>query len=253
MKQRKEVTMIKLLLGDCLEILPTLERESIDMVLTDLPYQITQCKWDSMIDIPTMWQTLEPLLKDNTPILMFGNEPFSSMLRLSNPYYKYDIIWDKEVRTGHLNAKKQPMRQYENIMFFYNKQCTYNPIMWKGKEENHNRTSTNTNPNVYNDYKAVPVKFTKNKYPTNIIKFNAKAKECNGQNRVHPTQKPVDLLKYLIKTYSNEGDTVLDFTMGSGSTGVACLETNRNFIGIELDEHYYEIAKERCSSFQSSF
>ena len=248
--------MIKLIQGDCIEEMMKLAEEEVkvDMVLTDPPYNLTQCKWDIMIHLDEMWNCLNQLKKGNAPVILFGNEPYSSKVRLSNTKnYKYDIIWDKIVRSGHLNAKKQPMRQYENIMVFYEKQCTYNPIKWKGKEENHNRTSTKTNPNVYNDYKAVPVKFSKMKYPTNIISFNAKAKECNGQNRVHPTQKPVDLLKYLIKTYSNEGDTVLDFTMGSGSTGVACLQTNRNFIGIELDEDYYNIAKERCSNFQSTF
>ena len=242
--------MIKLIQGDCIEEMRKLAKEDVkvDLVLTDPPYNITQCKWDIMIHLDEMWDCLNQLKKETAPVILFGNEPYSSKVRLSNiKNYKYDFIWDKVVRSGHLNAKKQPMRQYENIIVFYDKQCTYNPIMWEGKEENHNRTSTNTNPNVYNDYKAVPVKFTKKKYPTNIVKFNAKAKECNGQNRVHPTQKPVDLLKYLIKTYSNDGDIVLDFTMGSGSTGVACQELNRDFIGIELDENYYNIAKQRIN------
>ena len=226
----------------------------VDLIVTDPPYNITHCKWDIMVHLDGMWDCLNQLKKENAPVILFGNEPYSSKVRLSNiKNYKYDIIWDKVVRTGHLNANKQPMRQYENIIIFYDKQCTYNPLMWKGKSEIKTRKMHQDNVNIYDNYKRIPSKFTKMKYPTNIIKFNAKAKECNGQNRVHPTQKPVDLLKYLIKTYSNEGDTVLDFTMGSGSTGVACLETNRNFIGIELDEDYYNIAKERCSNFQSTF
>lgn len=246
--------MIKLIQGDCLEVLPTLEEKSIDLVLTDPPYNITQCKWDIMVHLDEMWDCLNQIKKDTTPIILFGNEPYSSKVRLSNiKSYKYDIIWDKIVRTGHLNAKKQPMRQYENIIVFYDKQPTYNPLMWEGEEENHPHKTKNKTTNVYNAHKEVPTKLTKMKYPTNIIHFNGKAKECNNLNRVHPTQKPVDLLEYLIKTYSNEGDLILDFTMGSGSTGVACLNTNRNFIGIELDEDYYNIARDRCSNFQSTF
>jgi len=246
---------MRLIQGDCIEEMQKLiERDvKVDMVLTDPPYNISNCKWDSMIDIDKMWDCINNLTYDNTPILIFGNEPFSSSLRLSYQYYKYDIIWDKEVRTGFLNSKKQPLRQYENIMIFYRKQPSYNPIMWEGEEENHTHKTKRKSNNVYGEHHEVPTRLTKMKYPTNIISFNARAKECNNQNRVHPTQKPVALLEYLIKTYSNPNDIILDFTMGSGSTGVACLNTNRDFIGIELDEDYYNIAKERCTEIQTHF
>ena len=149
------------------------------------------------------------------------------------------------VRTGHLNAKKQPLRQYENIMVFYDKQPTYNPLMWKGKEENHPHRTKKKTTNVYGEHHEVPTKLTKQKYPTNIVRVNARKDECNNTKRLHPTQKPIRLLKYLILTYTDKGDTVLDFTMGSGSTGVACKQLKRDFIGIELDKEYYQIAKDR--------
>lgn len=244
---------MRLINGDCIEEMNNLidEDVKVDLVLTDLPYGTTQCKWDSIISFEAIWSCLNKLCPNN-PYIFFGNEPFSSLLRLSNlDNYKYDLIWDKIVRTGHLNAKKQPLRQFENIMIFYNKQPTYNPIMWIGEEENHPHKTTKKTTNVYGSHHEVPTKLTKEKYPTNIIQVNARANECNNVNRVHPTQKPVALLEYLIKTYSNEGDTVLDFTMGSGSTGVACRNTNRDFIGIELDEEYYNIAKERIFDNQA--
>ena len=240
--------------NDCITIMQELANENtkVDLILTDLPYGTTQCKWDNIIDYKDMWTCIHKLTRDNTPILLFGNEPFSSHLRLSNlKEYKYDIIWDKIVRSGFLNAKKQPLRQYENIHVFYCKQPTYNPIMWIGKEENHPHNTSRKNTNVYGEHKEVPTKLTKEKYPTNIIQVNARANECNNTKRVHPTQKPVALLEYLIKTYTNPNDTVLDFTMGSGSTGVACRNTNRDFIGIELDTDYYNTAVERINDGQS--
>ena len=248
------VMSIELFNDDCFKILEELKEKGvkIDMVLTDLPYNLTQCNWDTTINIKQMWEYLIEITHPTTPILLFGNEPFSSHLRLSQQkLYKYDIIWDKIIRTGHLNAKKQPLRQYENIIVFYEKQPTYNPIMWDGKEENHPHRTKKKNTNVYGKHHEVPTKLTKKKYPTNIIRVNARSNECNNTKRVHPTQKPVELLEYLIKTYSNEGDTVLDFTMGSGSTGVACLQTNRNFIGIELNNDYFKIAKDRINNYQS--
>ena len=243
--------MIRLIQGDCIKEMQNLINDGVkvDMVLTDPPYSITQCKWDTSIDINKMWKYLKQLTHQNTPILLFGNEPFSSNMRLSQPtLYKYDIIWDKMIRTGHLNAKKQPLRQYENIMVFYDKQPTYNPLMWTGKETNHPHRTKKKTTNVYGEHHEVPTKLTKKKYPTNIVRVNARKEECNNTKRLHPTQKPVRLLKYLILTYTGKGDTVLDFTMGSGSTGVACRETNRNFIGIELDTKYYEIAEKRIKN-----
>lgn len=229
---------------DCRELVG--ELPLVDLILTDAPYNITQNKWDTSIPLKDMWNLIHSCSKENTCTCLFGNEPFSSSLRLSNlGEYKYDIIWDKVIRTNHLNAKKQPLRQYENICVFYEKQPTYNPQMWMGKEESHPHKTSKLNTNCYGKQHVVPVKHTREKYPTNIVKFNARMDECNGQHRVHPTQKPVKLLEYLVKTFTNEGDLVLDFTMGSGSTGVACMNLNRKFIGIELEERYYNIATER--------
>ena len=240
--------MIKLIHGDCITEMHKLIEENVkvDLILTDLPYGTTQCRWDNIIPFEEMWDCIHRITLPNTAILLFGSEPFSSRLRLSNlKEYKYDIIWDKIVRSGFLNAKKQPLRQYENIHIFYKKQPTYNPIMWIGKEENHpHKTKQKTN-NVYGEHHETPTILTREKYPTNIIQVNARANECNNTKRLHPTQKPIELLEYLIKTYSNPHDTVLDFTMGSGSTGVACQNTNRDFIGIELEKEYYDVARNR--------
>ena len=244
---------MRLIQGDCIEEMNNLINEGVkvDLSLTDLPYGTTQCKWDSIIPFTNMWQSLHELIKKDTPMVFFGNEPFSSQLRNSNlEEYKYDLMWDKVIRTGHLNAQRQPLRQFENIMVFYDKQPTYNPVMWEGDEENHPHKTTKKTTNVYGSHHEVPTKLTKMKYPTNIIQVNARANECNNTKRVHPTQKPVELMEYLIKTYSNENDIVLDFTMGSGSTGVACRNLNRDFIGIELDSEYYQIALNRINNYQ---
>ena len=241
----------KLIHGDCLEEMMKLADDGIkvDLVLTDPPYGTTNCKWDSIIPFEEMWDCLNQLKKETTPIILFGNEPYSSKVRLSNiKNYKYDIMWNKVAKSGFLNAKKQPLRQFENIMVFYDKQCTYNPIMWEGKQANHSckvKRDTPKKTSVYNSHNSVPTKRTKMKYPTNIVTFNIQTNECQNRKRLHPTQKPVDLLEYLIKTYSNEEDTILDFTMGSGSTGVACANLNRKFIGIELDNDYFKIAEKR--------
>lgn len=247
----------KLIHGDCLEEMDKLIRigQKVDLILTDPPYGTTNCKWDSIIPFEEMWDCLNQLKKETTPIILFGNEPYSSKVRLSNiKNYKYDIMWNKVARSGFLNAKKQPLRQFENIMVFYDKQCTYNPIMWDGKQVNHSRKVKRDTPkktSVYNSYNSVPTKRTNMKYPTNIVTFNIQKNECQNIKRLHPTQKPVDLLEYLIKTYSNEEDTILDFTMGSGSTGVACANLNRKFIGIELDNDYFKIAEKRIKEAYS--
>ena len=245
---------MKLINDDCLNAMEVLigGGQKVDMVLTDLPYGITNCKWDSIIPFEPMWDKLHHLTDERTPMLFFGNEPFSSNLRMSNiKEYKYDIIWDKVFRTGFLNANRQPLRQYENIMVFYRKQCYYNPIKWEGKEPSHSRgvRRIQTN-NVYNNYGDVPYYSTKMRFPTNIYRLNSQKDECQNAKKVHPTQKPVKLLEYLIKTFTKEGDVVLDFTMGSGSTGVACRNLNRDFIGIELDKKYFEIAKNRIYDYQ---
>ena len=213
----------------------------VDMILTDPPYGTTQCKWDSVIPLDKMWERINKLTTDTTPILLFGSEPYGSLLRTSNiKNYKYDWIWEKEQGTNQLNAKIQPLRKHENICVFYKKQPTYNPQMEECAPYTINR---NTQTELYNAQKPSNTVNTGTRYPTTILKFNRELK-----NRLHPTQKPVALLEYLVKTYTNEGDTVLDNCMGSGSTGVACVNTNREFIGMELDEKYYKIACERLGA-----
>lgn len=237
--------MYKLYNGDCLEVMDRLIEEGIivDVIICDPPYGTTACKWDTVIPFEDMWKRLNKLIKPNGAIVLFGSEPFSSALRMSNiKNYKYDWIWQKEQGVGQLNAKKMPLKNTENISVFYKKQCLYNPQMTKGEPYTANRCMFSKN--IESTYgKQVDRVITINsgyRYPLTTLKFNRPMK-----NRLHSTQKPTDLLEYLIKTYTNENELVLDFTMGSGSTGVACMNTNRKFIGIELEENYFNIAKQR--------
>lgn len=215
----------------------------VDMILTDPPYGTTACKWDTIIPFEPMWDKINKLSGDNTPIVLFGSEPFSSALRMSNiKQYKYDWVWEKTLASNFALCKKQPFKKHELISVFYKKQPIYNPQMENGKPYVDNRNKGNRNASVGADSSVdrIPINNIGTRYPSSVQKFS------NGNNNnVHPTQKPVDLLEYLILTYTNEGATVLDFTMGSGSTGVACKNTNRKFIGIELDNTYFEIAKQR--------
>lgn len=243
---------IDLRLGDCLEVMKTIEDNSIDAVITDPPYGTTACKWDSVIDFDLMWKQLNRIIKPNGAIVLFGSEPFSSLLRCSNiNNYRYDLIWKKNIPTGFYNAKKQQLKIHENISVFYKSQPTYNPQMVKRSEEEYKKTlrlndSECFNPNVYGGGRKKLIRKTaeeqKYKYPFSVCEF--KSDRVYGGKK-HPTMKPVLLMEYLIKTYTNENETVLDFTMGSGSTMVACVSTNRNGIGIELDENYFNIAKKR--------
>jgi site-specific DNA-methyltransferase (adenine-specific) len=239
---------IKLYKGDCLEVMKTIQDKSIDAIITDPPYGTTACKWDSVIDFDLMWKQLNRIIKPNGAIVLFGSEPFSSVLRVSNlKNYKYDWIWKKNKFSNHLNAKKQPMRAYENISVFYKKQCVFNRIPFRvGTQKNYtNGKGKEGGGNWGNHYKGDLSTIDKPiKAAINHLEFNSvhpDSKEYKG----HSTQKPVDLMEYLIKTYTNENEIVLDFTMGSGSTGVACKNTNRNFIGIEQDENYFNIAQQR--------
>ena len=239
--------MINLLEGDCLEEMKGIESGSVDMVLTDPPYGTTACKWDGVIPFDKMWEQLNRIIKPNGAIVLFGSEPFSSALRMSNiKKYKYDLVWDKITKTNHLNARKQPLRQYENILVFYKKQPVYNPqglIECEVSNFRPNHFKYKKGEKVYGEQKRHSNKSTYTNYPSNLIQFS------NGNhNSFHPTQKPVSLMEYLIKTYTNEGETVLDFTMGSGTTGVACKNLNRRFIGIELDETYFKVAQDRISA-----
>ena len=233
--------------GDCLEVMKSIPDGSIDAIITDPPYGTTACKWDSVIDFKLMWEQLNRIIKPNGAIVLFGSEPFSSALRMSNiKNYKYDWVWQKPKGTGHLNAKKQPMRDKEDICVFYKKQCTYNPQMTEGApykdkagKDHAKNTSTTDSYGNYTNYREVNKGV---RYPKQVQKFGVVER-----GTLHPTQKPIELMEYLIKTYTNENETVLDFTMGSGSTGVAAKNLNRNFIGIEQDEKYFKIAEERIN------
>ena len=244
-----------LLQGDCLELMKQIPNGSIDMILCDLPYGTTACRWDSVIPIDKLWKEYRRIIKSNGVIVLFGSEPFSTRLRSAAlDLYKYDWIWVKNHSTGFQHAKNMPMKKHENISVFSpggmghkrllgNRRMTYNP---QGiVEENHIRKTTK------NKFGSIAGKRPSQKeffiqecsnYPESVLNY---PKESNA---VHPTQKPVALLEYLIKTYTNPGETVLDNCMGSGSTGVACVNTGRDFIGIELDPHYFEVAKQRIEN-----
>jgi len=242
---------MKLYKGDCLEVMKTIQNKSIDAIITDPPYGTTACKWDSVIDFNLMWEQLNRIIKPDGAIVLFGSEPFSSALRMSNiKNYKYDWIWNKTQSTSFGLAKKQPMRTYENILVFYKKQCIYNPQMTPKERIIDDRKWVSDGKSVNGNFSSKKKhKFIRTEsYPKNIININSTSKECNNLHRVHPTQKPISLMEYLIRTYTKENKTVLDFTMGSGSTGVACKNTNRNFIGIEQDENYFNIAQQRIKA-----
>ena len=231
-----------LLQGDCLELMKNISDKSIDLILCDLPYGTTANKWDTVIPFDELWKQYNRIIKDNGAIVLFGNEPFSSQLRLSNlKNYKYDWVWDKKRGSNFATVKIRPFNSFENIMVFYKKQPTYNPQMWKSTpytcKQGYVGVAKQTG--LYRD--DVITVNNGDRYPLTILSFSK-------ETGLHPTQKPVALLEYLIKTYTNEGDIVLDNCMGSGSTGVACKNTNREFIGMELDEKYYKIACERLGA-----
>lgn len=231
---------IDLRLGDCLEVMKTIEDNSIDAIITDPPYGTTACKWDSVIDFDLMWEQLYRIIKPNGAIVLFGSEPFSSALRMSNiKNYKYDWKWDKVIGSGFQVAKYKPMMRSEDVCIFgTGGKVNYYPIKIKRDKPIKGYAVNNSlsNPLANADKK---VRTYTHKNPTNILEF----KKVKGT--VHPTQKPIELMEYLIKTYTNENETVLDFTMGSGTTMVACVSTNRNGIGIEMDDNYFNIAKKR--------
>jgi site-specific DNA-methyltransferase (adenine-specific) len=231
---------MKIINDDCLKVLPTLESNSVDLILTDPPYGTTRNKWDSIIPLDKMWVELKRVSKDNTASVIFSQNPFTSVLVSSNlNMFKYNWIWMKPQGTGHLNAKKYPLKNHEDICVFSLKPHKYNPQMTQGKpyKIKSGRPSSN-----YGDQVSVVTENNGFRYPKTVIEF------ASDKNKLHPTQKPVALLEYLIKTYTNENDTVLDFTMGSGSTGVACNNTNRNFIGIESNQEYFDIADKRINN-----
>ena len=237
----------KLYQGDCLEVMDKLIESGlkVDAIITDPPYGTTQNKWDSVISLDEMWNRINKLIKSNGAIVFTSQSIFTAKLILSNEkWFKYKLVWEKSKATNFLNAKKQPLRKHEDICVFYNKQPTYNPQMREGKPYDKGVRKDQLTGS-YGDFNPVHVKSEGKRYPTDVVYF----KTAESEGKVyHSTQKPVKLMEYLIKRYTNEGDLVLDFTMGSGSTGVACMNTNRRFIGIELDEKYFNIAKNRIEN-----
>ena len=234
--------MVDLHLGDCLNILPTLPDDSVDMVMVDLPYGTTACKWDSIIPLDFLWEQYNRICKKNAAMLFTSAQPFTTTLASSNiNNFRYEWIWEKPQGTNPMNAKVMPLKSHENILVFYRSKPTYNPQMWYSTPYSGFSSDTSKIGEVYGNQQS---KHRDNpegsRYPKTVLKF----KQEKG---LHPTQKPVGLMEYLIKTYTNEGDTVLDNTMGSGTTGVACVNCNRSFVGIEMDKKYYQISKERVN------
>jgi len=232
-----------LLLGDCLDILPTLEDNSVDMVLVDLPYGTTACKWDSIIPLDKLWEQYNRICKEDAAMVFTAAQPFTTILAASNlENFRYEWIWEKPQGTNPMNAKVMPLKSHENILVFYRKKPIYNPQMWYSTPYTGFSSEESKIGEVYGSAKS---KHRDNpegsRYPKTVLRFKQ-------QKGFHPTQKPVDLMEYLIKTYTNEGQTVLDNTMGSGTTGVACMNTGRNFIGIEMEEKYFKISENRINN-----
>ena len=236
---------IELINGDCLEEMKKIPDGSIDLVLTDPPYGTTACRWDTVIPFEPMWEQLKRITKKNGAIVLFGSQPFTSALVMSNPkMFRYEWVWEKTMGTGFLDANRRPLRCHENILVFSQKRTAYHPQKWKSNPyERKRKPGSKAVHYGKHDRGNTSLSEDGDRYPVSFIKFS------NGNHgNVHPTQKPVALMEYLIKTYTNEGETVLDFTMGSGTTGVACKNLNRNFIGIELEKDYYEIAEKRIGA-----
>ena len=231
---------------DCLEGMKKIADGSVDMILCDLPYGTTQCKWDTVIPFEPLWEQYKRVIKPNGAIALFGSEPFTSTLIVSNiEQFKYNWIWQKNKATGFLNAKKQPLNDNETVSIFYKKQCTYNPQMTVAEKVYKRGIVTRNKSDCYGSERSFRQEDTGKRYPKRIQYFNNNF----TREQLHPTQKPVALFEYLIKTYTNTGELVLDNCMGSGTTAIACMNTGRNFIGFEMDKGYYDIACDRIEKF----
>jgi DNA modification methylase len=229
--------------GDCLELMQNIPDGSIDAVITDPPYGTTACKWDSVIPFDLMWEQLSRIIKPNGSIVLFGSQPFTSALIMSNPkMFKYSWVWEKSKATGFLNSKIRPLVAHEDIVVFAKKKPPYQPQMTEGNAYNKGVRKAQTVDDVYGSFEQVEVKSKGLRYPRSVQYF--KTAESEGKT-YHKTQKPLELCNYIIKTYTNENETVLDFTMGSGTTMLACKNLNRNGIGIEKDPQYYAVAVAR--------
>lgn len=236
---------MQLMCGDCLELMKSIPDGSIDMILTDPPYGTTHAPWDKVVPIPQMWEEYNRIIKSNGAIVLFSQLPFAvDLINGNRKRFRYEIIWQKNLASGFLNANKMPLRAHENVLVFYKKLPTYNPRKVPGKPYIRNRSGS---CELFNDFERIgTVNTNGERFPTDIIKFS----NADRFDKKHSTQKPVALLEWLIKTYTNPGETVLDSCMGSGSTGVACINTGRDFIGIELNEQFFNIAKERIAEAQ---
>ena len=235
--------MIELMQGDCLEVMKEIPDGSVDMALADPPYGTTACKWDTVIDLPLMWEHLKRVIKPNGAIVMTASQPFTSALVMSNPkMFKYCWVWDKRAAGNHGLAKHQPMKVHEDVVVFSQNTHLYLPIMTKGKSRK--KGGYGLGNSIATGMKEISPRLCDDYYPKSILEIT----NAGRSGKVHPTQKPVALMEYLILTYTNEGETVLDFTMGSGTTGVACKNLGRKFIGIELDQGYFDIAQKRINT-----
>lgn len=236
--------LIDLKQGDCLQLMKEIPNASIDLILCDLPYNRTHNKWDTLIPFDKLWEQYNRIIKDNGCIALFCDGMFMADLMVSNrKMWRYNLVWDKVLPSGFLNANKMPLRSHEEIAIFYKKPPTYNPQKVKGKPNHSKGVYKDTANNNYGEFKFVDnrEKLGDMKHPRSIVPMQ----KPHPSTMVHPTQKPVGLLEWLVNTYTNEGDTVLDNCMGSGSTGIACVNTNRNFIGMEMDADYFRLATER--------
>ena len=253
MLENTENTKIKdctLIHGDCFDVMPLIEDKSVDVIIADLPYGTTACRWDTVLPFDKLWKQYERIIKDNGAIVLFGSEPFSSKLRMSNiENFKYDWVWEKNRGSNFALVKYQPMKEHEMISVFSYNTHKYYPIKEQRKGSGLERINGNYNTGKASNTTGIKQTICKTqgqelRQPSSIQKYNTTEK---GVKRIHPTQKPVALIEYLIKTYTNEGDMVLDNVMGSATTGVACLKTDRKFIGIEKDKEYYDIAVDRLA------
>ena len=245
--------MIDLRQGDCLEVMKSIPDGSVDMILADLPYGITACRWDSVIPFEPMWEQFKRVTKPNAAIVLHASQPFTSKLVMSNPkMFRYCWVWEKTQATGFFNSKKRPMVAHEDICVFYRRQCRFNPQVTKGHKPINSYTKRASVVNRTEVYGKVTKDISGGgetvRNPRSVQVFSSDKQKTRMDGTGHPTQKPLALMEYLIKTYTNEGDTVFDPTMGSGTTGVACRNLNRSFIGIEIDERYFAIAEARISS-----
>ena len=242
--------------GDCLEVMPTLPDKSIDMILCDLPYGTTACKWDTVIPFEPLWFQYKRLIKDNGAIVLTTSQPFTSALVMSNfVMFRHCWVWDKGTATNFQTVNRQPMRYTEDILVFAITSPRFYPIKTqrvKPKDYSQCKTIRGNNKNInhFHSDERILNKLRVDKYPSNLIRISSQAGECNNLNRLHPTQKPVALFEYLIKTYTNEGETVLDNCAGSGTTAIACLNTNRNYILIEKEKEYIDIINKRISEHE---